>query len=67
MSARYCVNCNKSTDDPICARCGRITDVVNCDEDEPLEFEDAIEQVKRLVQREPYRVKVYQGKDKGYV
>jgi len=67
MSARICVWCNKLTDDPVCSRCQHITDYVNRDDDEPLEFEDDIEQVKGFSRADyPYHVKVYHG-DRGYV
>jgi hypothetical protein len=29
MVARYCVKCEKMSDDPVCSRCGRVTDPVN--------------------------------------
>jgi len=47
MCARICVWCDKLTDDPICSHCGRMTDIVNTDDNEA-DFTDDIEQVKRL-------------------
>ena len=39
MSARYCVPCDKLSDDPVCPHCGRVTDPVTVDEQEEQEAE----------------------------
>ena len=35
MAPRYCVPCDKLSDDPVCPHCGRTTEPVNQDENEP--------------------------------